>query len=152
MGLKPSQTKPKIYGTVPTNRHTSIPNDYGPMSACFEDEGYRACPRTGGLGRPQDWLERATVCTADFKAPNSAELKGLRKLLRIRPEICDFEPDLGLKRSQTKPHIYGTVPTNRRTTIPNDYGPMSAPGLGDCIRLCGSCTRFGVGQVTVHNI
>ena len=56
----------------------------------------------------------------------SAELKGPRKLLRIRPEIFDFEPELGLKRGQTKPKIPGTVPTDRHTTIPNDSGPISA--------------------------
>ncbi len=57
---------------------------------------------------------------------NSAELKGPRKFLRIRPEIFDLEPDLGLKLSQAKPKISGTVPTYRRTTIPNDSGPISA--------------------------
>ncbi len=39
---------------------------------------------------------------------------------RIQPDIFDFEPELGLKRSQTKPKIPGTVPTDRHTTIPND--------------------------------
>ncbi len=58
--------------------------------------------------------------------PDSAELKGPRKLLRIRPGIFEFEPDLGLKLGQTKPKISGTVPTNRHTTIPNDSGPVSA--------------------------
>ncbi len=59
-------------------------------------------------------------------ALNSAELKGRRKRLRIRPEIFDFEPELGLKLDQTKPKISGTVPTNRQTTIPNDSEPISA--------------------------
>ncbi len=36
--LKPGQTKPKIPGTVPTNRHTPMPNDSGPISACFDDD------------------------------------------------------------------------------------------------------------------
>ncbi len=57
---------------------------------------------------------------------DSAELEGLRKLLRIRPAVFDFEQDLGLKRSQTKPKIPGTVPTDQRTTIPNDSGLISA--------------------------
>ncbi len=56
----------------------------------------------------------------------SAELEGPRKLLRIWPEIFEFEPHVGLKRSQTKPKIPGTVPPDRDTTIPNDYGPISA--------------------------
>ena len=60
------------------------------------------------------------------RALYSAELKGPGKLLRIRPRIFDFEPDLGLKLGQTKPKISGTVPTNRHTTIPNDSGPISA--------------------------
>ena len=44
----------------------------------------------------------------------------------MRPEIVDFEPDLGLKLGQTKPKISGTVPTDRHTTIPNDSGPIPA--------------------------
>ena len=37
-GLKLGQPKPKLSGTVPTNRRTSIPNDSGPMSVCFDDD------------------------------------------------------------------------------------------------------------------
>ncbi len=37
-GLTRSQTKPKMPGTVPTDRHKTIPNDSGPMSACFDDD------------------------------------------------------------------------------------------------------------------
>ncbi len=44
----------------------------------------------------------------------------------VRPEIFDFETDLGLKLGQTKPDISGTAPTNCYTTIPNDSGPNSA--------------------------
>ncbi len=68
---------------------------------------------------------------------NSAELKGPRKLVRIRPDIFDFEPDWGLKLGQTKTKISGTVHTHRHTTIPNASAPISAcfdddPKLGDC--------------------
>ena len=68
---------------------------------------------------------------------NSAELKGPRKLFRIRSEIFDFELDLGLKLGQTKHKIPGTVPTDRHTTIPNDSGLISAcfdddPKLVNC--------------------
>ncbi len=38
MGLKLGQSKPEISGTVPTNRHTTIPNDSGPSSACFDED------------------------------------------------------------------------------------------------------------------
>ncbi len=38
LGLKLDQTKPKMAGTVPTNWHTTIPNDEWPMSACFDDD------------------------------------------------------------------------------------------------------------------
>ncbi len=38
MGLKLSKTKPKISGTVPTDRHTTIPNHSGATSACFNDD------------------------------------------------------------------------------------------------------------------
>ena len=53
-------------------------------------------------------------------------LRTNRELLRIRPEIFDFELELGLKLGQSKPKISGTAPTNRHTTIPNDSGPISA--------------------------
>ncbi len=38
LGLKLGKTNPQISGTVPTNRHTTIPNDPGPISACFDDD------------------------------------------------------------------------------------------------------------------
>ncbi len=56
----------------------------------------------------------------------SAQLKGPRKLLRIRPGIFDFDSDFGRKRGQTKPKIHGTVPTDRDTTTANDSGPISS--------------------------
>ncbi len=40
----------------------------------------------------------------------SAELKGPRKLSRIRPEIFDSEPDLGLKLARTKPRYLARYP------------------------------------------
>ncbi len=64
---------------------------------------------------------RAKLCNA-CGLVYSAELKMPGTLLRIRPEIFDFKPDLGLERGPTKPKIHGTVPTDRRTTIPNDSG------------------------------
>ena len=38
LGLKLGQKKPKISGAVPTNRHTTILNDSGPMSAWFGED------------------------------------------------------------------------------------------------------------------
>ncbi len=38
LGPKLGQTQPNISGTVPTNRHTKIPNDSGPISACVDDD------------------------------------------------------------------------------------------------------------------
>ncbi len=66
------------------------------------------------------------ACFPEETEQDSAELKGPPKPLRIRPEIFEVEPDLGLKLGQTKPEIPGTVPTNRHTTIPNDSGQISA--------------------------
>ncbi len=37
LGLKLDQTKPERSGTEPEQRDTRIPNDYGPTSACFDD-------------------------------------------------------------------------------------------------------------------
>jgi hypothetical protein len=34
----PDQTKPKIPGTVPTNRCATTPNDFGPVSTCCDDD------------------------------------------------------------------------------------------------------------------
>ncbi len=56
----------------------------------------------------------------------SAELKGPRNFLRIRPGIFEFKPESTLKLGQTKPQISRTVPTNRHTTIPTDSGPIPA--------------------------
>ncbi len=74
---------------------------------------------------------------------NSAELKGPRKLSRIRPEIFDFESDLGLKLGHT--------------TIPNDSGPISGcfaggPELPNCEMAqpsWGSKARLGYEEVSV---
>jgi hypothetical protein len=38
LGQKLGQTKPKISGTAPTNRDTTIPNVSGPTSSCFDDD------------------------------------------------------------------------------------------------------------------
>jgi hypothetical protein len=45
VGLKPHQAKPKIPGTVSTNRHTTTPNDSGQASTRFNDHR-RAAPKT----------------------------------------------------------------------------------------------------------
>jgi hypothetical protein len=57
---------------------------------------------------------------------NSAELKSPRKCIRVRRQIFEFEPDLGLNLGQAKPKLSGAVPTDRHTTIPNDPGPNLA--------------------------
>ncbi len=76
LGLKLGQTKPNISGTVPTHRHTRIPNDSGPISAGFGED------------------------------PNTVKTEeGPRTFLRVRPGIFDIEPGLGLKRGHTQPNI-----------------------------------------------
>ncbi len=35
---EPDETKPKTPGAVPTNRHKPIPNDFGPVSGCFDHD------------------------------------------------------------------------------------------------------------------
>ncbi len=95
------------------------------------------------------WAE----CRANWTRLCSAELKGPRNILRIRPEIFGFEPDLGLKHGQTKHNISGTEPTNRHTTIPNDSGPMSACFDDDSQLLNSEIAqpRFGLGLKPVQN-
>ncbi len=70
-----------------------------------------------------------------YKGPENGSIGALsavkrvnkaRQLLRIRPKIFDFKPDLGLKLGLTKPKISGTAPTDRHTTLPNDSGPISS--------------------------
>ncbi len=63
-----------------------------------------------------------------------------------RKSVFDFEPDLGLKLGKLKPKRFGTVPTNRHTTIPNESGPISAcfdddPKLLDCEIAQPSCSE-----------
>ncbi len=65
---------------------------------------------------------RVAHAHAGPQSDNAAELKGTRKLLSIRPDIYDFEPDLDLKRRQTKPQIPGTMPTNRFRSIRTGSG------------------------------
>ena len=38
MGLKLGQSKPTMPGTVPTDRHTTIPIDSGPIPAALFDD------------------------------------------------------------------------------------------------------------------
>ncbi len=91
--------------------------------------------------RNAKWPSRSTcwgsAAHGELFKRNSAEQNRPRTLLRIRPGIFDFEPELGLKRSQTKPKISATVPTDQHTTIPNDSGSISVrfdddPKLSNC--------------------
>ncbi len=67
-------------------------------------------------------LVSAPSCTSQPKLK-----KGTRPLATFKDlAVFEFEPELGLKRGQTNPKISGTVPTNRRATIPNDSAPISA--------------------------
>ncbi len=38
LGLRLGQTEPQTSGTVSIIRHATIPNDSGPISACFDDD------------------------------------------------------------------------------------------------------------------
>ncbi len=55
----------------------------------------------------------------------SAELKGPRKLLRIRPGIVDVRPKWPPTPDKAKPKMPGAVPTNRNKPMPIDVGPVS---------------------------
>ncbi len=99
--------------------------------------GFVPVPATGTLARsnshtnpPQTYiLSNVTTATkiqlgfqneARKMLSNLGRARRVRQLLRIRPKIFDFEPDLGLKLGQTRPKISSTVPTDRRTTTPYD--------------------------------
>ncbi len=77
---------------------------------------------------------------ASTGGPISAEVKGPRKLLRIRQDIFNFDPNLGLNLGRTKPKIPGTVPTDRHTTIPTDSGPICGVfrRRSETFKLCDS--------------
>ncbi len=55
----------------------------------------------------------------------SAELKGPRTLLRIRPGIVDLEPKSAPKPHKAKPKMAGAVPTNPPKPMSIDFGPVS---------------------------
>ncbi len=44
-------------------------------------------------------------------SPRERAQTTMSRRFKIQPEIFDFEPDWGLMLGQTKPKIYGTVPT-----------------------------------------
>ncbi len=80
--------------------------------------GARPCQRA-----PRE-VRTGQAAGSAFRQPLGSA-KRAPKLFRIRPEIFDVDPDLGLKLGQTKPEISGALPTNRHTAIPNDSGPSS---------------------------
>ncbi len=104
---------------------------------------------SGGARHPPEPMKDKHLPTLK-RRPNSAEIKGARQLLRMRWEIFDFEPDLGLKLGQTKHKLPGTLPTDRQATIPHDSGPISAcfhndPKLLNCeIAQPSKTTRTGL--------
>ncbi len=74
--------------------------DVHTMGAYFAKTGGGSNVRHRDIGTTSRGSESASWKTS---RECSAELKGPRAILRIRPEIFDFEPDLGLKLGQTKP-------------------------------------------------
>ncbi len=55
----------------------------------------------------------------------SAELKGPRTLLRIRPKPFDLEPKSAPKPDEAKPMMPKAVPTNRHEPFPINFGAVS---------------------------
>jgi hypothetical protein len=90
LSLKLGQTEPKISGTVPTNRHTTIPNDSGPNSASFNDDPKllhceKAEPKkdshtrcTRALGIPRSWAQAGPGCTQVPNTPSSRAYPGCK--------------------------------------------------------------------------
>ncbi len=113
------------------------------LSTALRIDTNLAVPRPGPFARPRGaGLSRTSAQNRRLPViPPSPQ----GQVLRIRPEIFDFDPALGLKLGQTKPKISGTVPTNRHTTIPNDTCPTSEcfdedPKLANCeIAQTSSC-------------
>ncbi len=55
-------------------------------------------------------MRRFSQCQVEVAGLYAAELKGPRKLLRIQPEIFDFEPEVALQQSHTKPKYPARCP------------------------------------------
>jgi hypothetical protein len=79
---------------------------------------------------------------------NSAELKGPQQLLRIRPEIFNFEPDSGLKLGQTKPKIFDTE-ARRPETLLRSKGYLKRPDVPEILLSMGNL-RVPWFSVCVH--
>ncbi len=78
------------------NRNLGYPSRVCPGSRATTGCGCNRGPgRSSGTGNTGG-LRRTRILSIP-SVPGSAELKGPRKLLRIRPEISNFDPDSGLK-------------------------------------------------------
>ncbi len=78
-GLKLDQTKPVLSGTVPTNRHTTIPNHSGPISACFDDDPKLNCeiaqPSSPELPAPSAQQSNRIRCQGPRGVPRVTECR-----------------------------------------------------------------------------
>ncbi len=74
--LKLGHTKPHIAGGVPTGRHTAMPLDYGPTSACFDDDQKRPSEpyRFIGFGAIDVTKLYKFIWFGDIDAPNPMNL------------------------------------------------------------------------------
>jgi hypothetical protein len=122
----------KLYCVTSSSRQPCFKN---PAGRPRRSKTPRSCRSSPASGRPEvvnDHISaepkglRKLVGHPRPQVEYSTELKRPRMCLRTRSEIFDFEPELGLKRSQTKPEIPGMVLSDRHTTTPNNYGPLSA--------------------------
>ncbi len=79
-GPKPNEAKPIMPRAVPTNRHETIPIDFGPISVCarprsntFERRDRSAEPDPSG-GRPSPWTHTAAFTRGHRPQPLPAKL------------------------------------------------------------------------------
>ncbi len=142
MGLKRRQTKPKINGTVPTNRHTTIPNDDGPISASFDDDPKRpnceiAQPRQGPFSHGPG---------SNPKRPNCEIAQPRRGLFKHCPGSSPNPNDSGVKKlAQT---------TDRRRNTPKSAQNRSeslSPGLSVPCRVFWAWFGAALGPKPVRN-
>ncbi len=97
-----------------------------PWIARHKELGTRASQ--DNFGRPQPKKARNHILPFDCLVLHndySAQLKGPRTLLRIRPKIGDSGPQPAPKPDEAKPKMPGALPTNRHKPIPIDFGPVA---------------------------
>jgi hypothetical protein len=125
LGQKLGQAEPKIPSTVPRDGQRMTPNDYGPISACFDDDPKRL------------------NCELAQPSPNSAKKMRclVTKLVGRRPSTARWWPF-----QKAKKHVFlKPARTPGTPKIGRKWGPRAPQVSSDCPRKSLDF-EFGVGD------